>query len=85
MNAMITQQVVIKTTQNIIVRSLFKTLMAFQSFSGVSDQLYISYLAKLLLISGHKDLLFNDQVSYTNIFKTSVPSEWFLGLEYFQT
>ena len=45
----------------------------------------LHFYPKLLLISGHKDLVFHSQVSYINIFKTSVLSEWFLGLEYFQT
>ena len=42
----------------------------------------VHFYPKLLLISGHKDLIFNSQVSYINIFKTSVPD--ILGIEYFQ-
>ena len=47
--------------------------------------LMLHFYPKMLLISGHKNLVVNSQVIYINIFKTSVPSKWFLGLEYFQT
>ena len=47
--------------------------------------LTLHFYPNLLMISCHKDLLFNSQVNYFSIFETSVPLDWFLGLEYFHT
>ena len=60
MNAMTTHQVVIKALET-KVRSLFKILlwMALSILFWVSDQPCTPFLPKLLLISCHKDLLFN--------------------------
>ena len=42
----------------------------YTSILEVIDQPYTPFLPKLLLISCHKELLFNSEVSYINIFKT---------------